>query len=66
MFAKGLETETSIELWHKRIGHINLQRLRAIQSKEVVIGLPPFESTEYAKHANSENNTDTRSQKRGT
>ena len=44
MYAKGLETETSIELWHKRIGHINLQRLRAMQSKEVVIGLPPFES----------------------
>ena len=40
---KGLEIETSIELWHKRIGHINLQRLRAMQSKGVVIGLPPFE-----------------------
>ena len=25
MYAKGLETETSIKLWHKRIGHINLQ-----------------------------------------
>ena len=44
MFAKGLKTETSIELWHKRIGHINLQRLRAMQTKGVVIGLPTFES----------------------
>ena len=25
MYAKGLETETCIELWHKRISHINLQ-----------------------------------------
>ena len=32
-----------IYLWHKRIGHINLQRLRAMQTKQVVIGLPTFE-----------------------
>ena len=44
MYAKGLETETSIELWHKRIGHINLQGLRAMQSKGVVIGLSAFDS----------------------
>ena len=44
MYAKGLKTETNIELWHKRIGHVNLQRLRGMQSKGVVIGLPAFES----------------------
>ena len=27
MYAKGLKTEVNIELWHKRIAHINLQRL---------------------------------------
>ena len=25
MYAKGLKTETNIRLWHKQIGHINLQ-----------------------------------------
>ena len=43
MYAKGLKTETNIELWHKRIGHINLRRLRAMQSKGVVIRTPDFE-----------------------
>ena len=43
MYAKGLKIETNIELWHKRIGHINLQRLRAMQTKGVVIGLPVFD-----------------------
>ena len=44
MYAKGLKTEKSIELWHKQIGHINLQRLRVMQSNGVVIGLPAFDS----------------------
>ena len=44
MYAKCLKTETNIELWHKRIGHVNLQRLLGMQSKGVVIGLPAFES----------------------
>ena len=44
MYAEGLKTETNIELWHKRIGHVNLQRLRGMQSKGVVIGLPPSDS----------------------
>ena len=33
IYAEGLKTETNIELWHKRIGHIILQRLRALQSQ---------------------------------
>ena len=40
MFAKGMKTDFDIELWHKRIGHINLQKLKAIQLKVVVIRLP--------------------------
>ena len=44
MFIEGLKTEMNIELWHKRIGHVNLQRLHGMQSKGVIIGLPLFES----------------------
>ena len=44
MYAEGLKTETNIELWHKRIGHVNLQRLRGMQSKGLVLGLPAFDS----------------------
>ena len=29
-------------IWHKRIGHVNIQRLKSMQSKNVVIGLPNF------------------------
>ena len=43
-YAEGLKTETNIELWHKRIGHVNLQRLRGMQSKGLVLGLPAFDS----------------------
>ena len=46
MFAKGLKHNTDIELWHKRIGHINLNKLKAMQSKGVVIGLPTFKEKE--------------------
>ena len=42
MYAKGLKIETNIELWHKRISHINLHRLRATQMKGVIIGLLGF------------------------
>ena len=42
MYAKGLKVESNIELWHKRTAHV-LQRLRAMQRKGVVIGLPTFE-----------------------
>ena len=43
MYAKGLKTETSIELCHKRISHINLQLLQTMQLEGVVIELPAFE-----------------------
>ena len=41
IYAKGLKTETNIELWHKRIGQV---RHRGMQSKGVVIELLAFES----------------------
>ena len=46
MFAKGFKIDTYIELWHKRIGHINLNKLKVMQSKGVVIGLPTFKEKE--------------------
>ena len=42
MFAKDHKGDADIELWHKRIGHINLQKLKGMQSKGVVIGLSTF------------------------
>ena len=33
MFAKGTKANSDIELWHKRIYHINLNKLKAMQSK---------------------------------
>ena len=46
MFAKALKADTDVELWHKRISHINLQKLEQIQSKGVVIRLSTFKEKE--------------------
>ncbi|MCO5571354.1 hypothetical protein L7F22_025092 [Adiantum nelumboides] len=42
MFAQGTSVVEDVEIWHKRIGHANVQRLKLMQSKELVIGLPQF------------------------
>ena len=42
MFCKGQKVESDIDLWHKRIGHVNYQRLQDLQSKHVVFRLPKF------------------------
>ena len=66
MFAKGLKVETNLKLWHKRISHINLQKLQNMQLKGVIIRIPNFKTKEikaYAKHANSESNNVTHSRK---
>ena len=42
MFVKGKKVESDIDLWHKRIGHVNYQRLQDLQLKQVVFGLPKF------------------------
>ena len=39
IYAKGLKTDMNIKLWHKTISHIDLQLLRAMQSRGIVIGL---------------------------
>ena len=36
MFAKGKKVESDIDLWHKRINHVNYQRLQELQTKQVV------------------------------
>ena len=40
MYAKGQKVEFDIELWHKRFGHVNFSRLRKMQTKNIVFGLP--------------------------
>ncbi|MCO5599573.1 hypothetical protein L7F22_053679 [Adiantum nelumboides] len=42
MFAQGTSVVVDVEIWHKRIGHANVQRLKLMQSKELVTGLPQF------------------------
>ena len=48
MYAKDQRANTDIELWHKRIGHINLQKLKGMQLKGVIIGFPTFIEKEIA------------------
>ena len=38
LFAQG----AGVDIWHKRIGHVNEQRLRSMQSKQIVASLPKF------------------------
>ena len=47
MFTKSTKADSDIELWHKRIGHINVNKIKAMQSKGVVIGLPTFGGFRY-------------------
>ena len=42
MFAQGSGIVADIEIWHKRIGHANVQRLKMMQNQESVTGLPVF------------------------
>ena len=49
MYGKGLKVKTNIEMWHKRINHINVQQLQVMQSKGVFIGLPAFESKQVER-----------------
>ena len=46
MFANGSGVVADIEIWHKRIGHVNVQRLKTMQSQELVTSL---QSCRYAK-----------------
>ncbi|MCO5604490.1 hypothetical protein L7F22_058657 [Adiantum nelumboides] len=46
MFAQGTSVVADIEIWHKWIGHANVQRLKLMQSKKLVTGLPQFRVSE--------------------
>ena len=46
MFTKSTKADSDIELWRKQIGHINLNKLKEMQSKGVVIGLLTFKEKE--------------------
>ena len=46
MFAKSTKADSDIELWNKQIGHINLNKLKAMKSKGVVIRLLTFKEKE--------------------
>ena len=49
MYAKGKEVVANIDIWHKRIGHANVQRLKLMQSKGLVKGLPLFKVAKFHK-----------------
>ena len=46
MFAKSLKVESDLNVWHKRIDHINLQKLQNMQFKGVILGLLRFTAEE--------------------
>ena len=49
IFAQGSCIAIDIEIWHKKIGHANVQRLKAMQSQELVTCLPVFKVFEMQK-----------------
>ncbi|MCO5559375.1 hypothetical protein L7F22_012974 [Adiantum nelumboides] len=49
MFAHGSSVVADIEIWHKRIGHANVQRLKTMQTQELVTGLPVFKVVDMQK-----------------
>ena len=42
MFAHERGIITNVEIWYKRIGHMNIQRLKSMQAQIIVAGLPLF------------------------
>ena len=41
-FTHNNDNVAEIDLWHKRIGHVNFQKLKSMQANEIVYGLPKF------------------------
>ena len=59
MFVQGTGVVADIEIWHKRIGHVNVQRLKNMQNQNIVTGIPKFRLMAcrvYVKHVNLGNN----------
>ena len=42
MFAQGAGVVVDIEIWHKRIGHVNVQRLKSMQNQNIATSIPKF------------------------
>jgi hypothetical protein len=42
MFAQGAGIMVDMDIWHKRIGHVNEQQLKFMQNSDIVTGLPKF------------------------
>ena len=59
MFAQGKSVVADVEIWHKCIGHVNVQRLKAMQTQNIVTDIPKFKvdgmPALYVKHVNLEN-----------
>ena len=39
MFAYGRGVIADIEIWHKHIGHMNIQRLKSMQTQNIIVDL---------------------------
>ncbi|CAA7028213.1 unnamed protein product [Microthlaspi erraticum] len=44
--AKCLSVRDDVELWHKRLGHMNVRHLTDLVNKEIVRGVPKLKGTE--------------------
>ena len=42
IFVHGASVIVDVDIWHKQIGHVNLWRLKLMQSKEIITRLPKF------------------------
>jgi hypothetical protein len=42
MFAQGAGIMADMDIWHKRIGHVNEQQLKFMQNSDIGTGLPKF------------------------
>ena len=49
MFAQGFGVVADIDIWHKRVGHVNVQQLKAMQIQDLVTPLRAFKVTEMHK-----------------
>ena len=67
MFMKGLQVDNDLKVWHKRIGHINLQRSRTCKWKESLSNFRPSrkkKALEFVMFSILRSNTDIHSLRR--
>ena len=49
MFAQGSRVVADLDIWHECFGHVNVQRLKAMQSQDLVTSLPAFKVAQMHK-----------------